>query len=43
MGTQDIKRLLFEEGGLKDEGRTKLERLVQLRLRDEPVPEPTDE
>ena len=41
--TQDIKRLLFEGNGLKDGGRTKLDRLVQLRLRGEPVEESADE
>ena len=33
--TQDIKRLLFEENGFKDEGCAKLDRLVRLRLQGE--------
>jgi MerR family transcriptional regulator/heat shock protein HspR len=35
--TQDIKRLLFEGNGLKNGAGAKLERLVQLRLRGEPL------
>jgi MerR family transcriptional regulator/heat shock protein HspR len=41
--TQDIKRLLFEDNGLKDGGRAKLDRLVQLRLRGEPLEERSDD
>ena len=35
--TQDIKRLLFEGNGLKNGASAKLERLVQIRLRGEPI------
>jgi MerR family transcriptional regulator/heat shock protein HspR len=37
--TQDIKRLLYEGKGLKEGTRAKLDRLVQLRLHGEPVPD----